>query len=104
MDAANITAIAAIIAAIAGPVTAWIQGNRTLAKVAVVEEKMDGPLTALIAAIRAEAEVKIAIAQEETRRAFRRGQDQPKPPDPVLTAAIATEAVRVATDAATPPT
>lgn len=104
MDAPTLAAVAAVIAAVAGPLTAWIQGNRTMAKVADVEVKIDGPLKALIASIRAEAEVKVAIAEENTRLAFRRGQDAPKPPDPVLTAAIATEAVRVATDAAAPPT
>lgn len=127
MDASFLTAIGVCIAA-AGPTIiaflAYLETRKTHAqsrenraaiadvgakvsvvetKVTDVEVKIDGPLKALIASIRAEAEFKIAVADEKARQAFRRGQDQPRAPDPELTKAIATEVIRVATDATTPP-
>ena len=98
MDAATLTAIAAVIGAIAGPVTAWIQGSRTLAKIAIVKEKMDGPLHALIASIRAEAELKIALAEENTRRAFREGRDR-KRVHPMASQADVEASTKAVTDA-----
>lgn len=105
MDAAAISATAACIAAAGVPFAAFLNflQNRTLrAKVADVETKIDGPLQALISSIRAEAELKIARAQAETRHAFSAGQDQPRAPDPEVMKAIAVEAVRAVTDG-TPP-
>lgn len=98
MDAATLTAIAAIVAAVAGPLTAWIQGRRTMAKVADVEQKIDGPLTALIASIRAEAEVKIAVAEENTRRAFRDGRERERG-SPMATKADVEAGTKTVTDA-----
>lgn len=105
IDAAILTAIAACIGAVGGPlvgILALFQSRRNRQAIATVETKIDGPLQALIASIRAEAEVKIAFAEENRRQAFRRGQDHPRAADPALTAAIATEAVRVATGGSAP--
>lgn len=68
--------------------------------VETVERKMDGPLEALIAAIKAEAAAKIATAEAQTIRriaqAYAAGQDTPHVADPAIVQAIAVEALRFA--------
>lgn len=81
MDAPTITAVAACIAAIAG-VAGAIRSFFNGSKLQEIHLSTNSRLDQLVSASNA--------------RAFSAGQDTPRPPDPMLTKAIAVEAVRVA--------